>query len=107
MSGSIASRSSQAIAGQSARIIPSNLSSVCIMGTRLNDGYERPQRPINHMSITSSQTRAQGLGPDKAEALALTPVSRETERRLDRYVELLLEWQGQTNLVAARGPPLL
>lgn len=37
---------------------------------------------------------------DKAEALALTPVSRETEARLDRYVDLLLEWQAKTNLVA-------
>jgi 16S rRNA (guanine527-N7)-methyltransferase len=77
------------------------------MGTRLNDGYERPQRPIKHMSITSSQTRSQGLGPDKAQALALTPVSRETERRLDRYVELLLEWQAKTNLVAPSTLPHL
>jgi 16S rRNA (guanine527-N7)-methyltransferase len=37
---------------------------------------------------------------DKAMALALTPVSRETEERLDRYVGLLLEWQAKTNLVA-------
>ena len=37
---------------------------------------------------------------DKAAALALTPVSRETEARLDRYVALLLEWQTKTNLVA-------
>ena len=32
------------------------------------------------------------LPADKAAALALTPVSRETEARLDRYVDLLLEW---------------
>jgi 16S rRNA (guanine527-N7)-methyltransferase len=38
---------------------------------------------------------------DKAAALSLTPVSRETEARLDRYVALLLEWQAKTNLVAA------
>ncbi len=37
---------------------------------------------------------------DKAAALALTPVSRETEARLDAYVALLLEWQSKTNLVA-------
>ena len=37
---------------------------------------------------------------DKAAALALTPVSRETEARLDRYVELLVEWQAKTNLVS-------
>jgi 16S rRNA (guanine527-N7)-methyltransferase len=34
---------------------------------------------------------------DKAAALALTPVSRETEARLDRYVDLLREWQAKTN----------
>jgi 16S rRNA (guanine527-N7)-methyltransferase len=37
---------------------------------------------------------------DKAAALALIPVSRETEARLDRYLALLREWQAKTNLVA-------
>jgi len=37
---------------------------------------------------------------DKAAALALTPVSRETAARLDRFVDLLMEWQTKTNLVA-------
>ena len=37
---------------------------------------------------------------DKASGLALTPVSRETELRLDRYVDLLQQWQAKTNLVA-------
>ena len=40
------------------------------------------------------------LSLDKAWALALTPVSRETEARLDRYVELLLRWQTKINLVS-------
>ena len=40
------------------------------------------------------------LSLDKARALALTPVSRETEERLDRYVELLLRWQTKINLVS-------
>jgi 16S rRNA (guanine527-N7)-methyltransferase len=40
------------------------------------------------------------LAADKTAALALTPVSPETEARLDRYVELLLTWQAKTNLVA-------
>ncbi|MDH2382921.1 16S rRNA (guanine(527)-N(7))-methyltransferase RsmG [Bradyrhizobium sp. CER78] len=44
---------------------------------------------------------------DKAAALALTPVSRETEARLDRYVALLLEWQAKTNLVAPSTLPNL
>jgi 16S rRNA (guanine527-N7)-methyltransferase len=37
---------------------------------------------------------------DRARALALTPVSRETLQRLDRFVALLLVWQRTTNLIA-------
>ena len=44
---------------------------------------------------------------DKAAALALTPVSRETEARLDRYVDLLVQWQAKTNLVAPSTLPNL
>jgi 16S rRNA (guanine527-N7)-methyltransferase len=44
---------------------------------------------------------------DKAAALALTPVSRETEGRLDRYVDLLVQWQAKTNLVASSTLPNL
>src|SRR5947209_6901358 len=47
------------------------------------------------------------LASDKAAALALTPVSRETEVRLDRYVDLLCEWQAKTNLVASSTLPAL
>jgi 16S rRNA (guanine527-N7)-methyltransferase len=44
---------------------------------------------------------------DKAEALRLTPVSRETESRLDRYLDLLGQWQIKTNLVAPSTLPHL
>jgi 16S rRNA (guanine527-N7)-methyltransferase len=44
---------------------------------------------------------------DKAKALALTPVSRETEARLGRYIDLLREWQAKTNLVAPSTLPTL
>jgi 16S rRNA (guanine527-N7)-methyltransferase len=47
------------------------------------------------------------LASDKAAALKLTPVSRETEVRLDLYVELLREWQAKTNLVAPSTLPTL
>lgn len=47
------------------------------------------------------------LASDKAEAMALTPVSRETEARLDRYVDLLLQWQPKTNLIAPSTLPQL
>ena len=48
--------------------------------------------------------RGQGalnLAADKACALKLTPVSRETETRLDMFVDVLLLWQKKTNLVAS------
>src|SRR5437879_3602210 len=47
------------------------------------------------------------LASDQAAALALTPVSHETEARLDRYVDLILEWQAKTNLVAPSTLPNL
>ena len=37
---------------------------------------------------------------DRTHALALTPVSRETAGRLDRFVEVLLRWQQRINLIA-------
>ena len=59
------------------------------------------------MAKTSAQAGSPVLASDKAAALALTPVSRETEARLDRYVDLLLEWQAKTNLVAPSTLPNL
>jgi 16S rRNA (guanine527-N7)-methyltransferase len=47
------------------------------------------------------------LAEDRARALELTPVSRETTERLDRFVAHLLEWQRHTNLVAASTLPHL
>ena len=44
---------------------------------------------------------------DKAESLALIPVSRETEARLDRYLDLLRQWQAKTNLIAPSTLPHL
>ena len=54
--------------------------------------------------------RGQGaldLAADKARALKLTPVSRETEQRLDMFVDVLLLWQKTTNLVASSTLPWL
>jgi 16S rRNA (guanine527-N7)-methyltransferase len=47
------------------------------------------------------------LAADRAAALTLTPVSRETLARLDRFVEVLLAWQRTTNLVAPSTVPRL
>jgi len=59
------------------------------------------------MARTAKPTAALVLAADKAAALALTPVSRETEARLDCYVDLLVEWQAKTNLVAPSTLPHL
>src|SRR6202166_4119951 len=56
---------------------------------------------------TISSSSNSGPTADKAEALKLTPVSRETEARLDRYLDLLREWQAKTNLVAPSTLPNL
>src|SRR5437899_1802126 len=45
------------------------------------------------------------LAADRARALQLTPVSRETAERLDRLVALLLERQRTTNLIASSTIP--
>jgi 16S rRNA (guanine527-N7)-methyltransferase len=47
------------------------------------------------------------LDADRTRALALTPVSRETATRLDRFVVLLLRWQKTTNLIAASTIPII
>jgi 16S rRNA (guanine527-N7)-methyltransferase len=52
-------------------------------------------------ATSAPKTRGSKIDPaDRAKALALIPVSRETETRLDRFVDLLLAWQSKTNLVA-------
>jgi 16S rRNA (guanine527-N7)-methyltransferase len=43
---------------------------------------------------------AAALAADRAAALALVPVSRETLARLDRFVATLLTWQQRINLIA-------
>jgi 16S rRNA (guanine527-N7)-methyltransferase len=53
--------------------------------------------------------RGQGLdlSADKQRALALTPVSRETQSRLELFVDLLLSWQKRINLVSDSTLPQL
>src|SRR5437763_6741254 len=59
------------------------------------------------MAKPAKQMKSPISAADKAAALALTPVSRETEARLERYVDLLLEWQAKTNLIAPSTRPTL
>jgi 16S rRNA (guanine527-N7)-methyltransferase len=51
----------------------------------------RPGRP---------QLAPEDLSADRDRALELTPVSRETVERLDRFVAALLDWQQRINLIS-------
>jgi 16S rRNA (guanine527-N7)-methyltransferase len=51
--------------------------------------------------------RSPDLSADRDRALALTPVSRETSDRLDRFVDQLLIWQQRINLIAPSTIPVL
>ncbi|MGH6726848.1 MAG: 16S rRNA (guanine(527)-N(7))-methyltransferase RsmG [Pseudolabrys sp.] len=57
--------------------------------------------------MSKSGQGALDLESDKKRALALTPVSRETEQRLLMFVEALLLWQERINLVAESTLPLI
>jgi 16S rRNA (guanine527-N7)-methyltransferase len=50
--------------------------------------------------LSRQTARAPDLDADRRAALQLTPVSRETLTRLDRYVAHLLAWQAKINLIA-------
>jgi 16S rRNA (guanine527-N7)-methyltransferase len=69
--------------------------------SRRPDPGEGAGSPLTGSSLDAALAR------DKAAALELIPVSRETEERLDRYIALLLEWQAKTNLVAPSTLPQL
>lgn len=51
-------------------------------------------------NIASRQASMARPDLDRARALALAPVSRETLVRLERFVGLLLQWQHRINLIA-------
>ena len=62
------------------------------------------RKPAAHLGRTPSRPPAghpPNLAADRDRALTLTPVSRETLRRLDRFVAVLLAWQRRINLVAS------
>lgn len=73
---------------------------------------ERPSpAPTPRPATTSLSVRQRDfpspdvLAADRAKALDVTPVSRETAERLDRFVALLLERQRTTNLIASSTIP--
>ena len=59
------------------------------------------------LDLNAGSPSRQDLVADRAAALALTPVSRETEARLDRFLDLLWTWQAKTNLVSPSTLPRL
>ncbi len=64
------------------------------------------RRPLGHSGRGRLHPRFESpetldLSADRAHALTLTPVSRETLHRLERFVVTLLAWQRRMNLVAA------
>jgi 16S rRNA (guanine527-N7)-methyltransferase len=73
---------------------------------------EGPDGRRGRQGVRAALLRTPGVRPaelaeDRARALALTPVSRETAARLDRYVALLLDWQRRINLIAPSTEPML
>jgi 16S rRNA (guanine527-N7)-methyltransferase len=56
---------------------------------------------------TAESPLGRRLSEDRLAALALTPVSRETEARLDRLIDLLQTWQAKTNLISPSTLPTL
>ena len=57
----------------------------------MNRGEGRQSTDDSHQSTD--------LASDRAAAVALTSVSRETLDRLDRFVALLIAWQRRLNLI--------
>ena len=72
------------------------------MTARREGRQPRPLRRDHHPSANGAGT---DLAADRASALALVPVSRETMERLDRFVALLLRWQQRINLIAPSTEP--
>jgi len=69
---------------------------------------DRPGRGTVRPAVLRASAIADAeLAKDRERALALTPVSRETLARLDRFVALLLERQPQINLIAPSTAPTL
>ncbi len=70
-------------------------------------GGRRGRQGVRPALLRAPAARPAELAQDRARALALTPVSRETAARLDRFVALLLDWQRRVNLIAPSTEPAL
>ena len=81
--------------GHASKIDGITPAALTLLVAHVKRGQERRETRLN-----KSGQGGFDLEGDKKRALALTPVSRETEKRLDMFVELLLLWQKKFNLVA-------
>jgi 16S rRNA (guanine527-N7)-methyltransferase len=70
------------------------------------DGGRGP-RDVRAALVRTPGVKPEDLSDDRARALELTPVSRETADRLERFVALLLDWQRRVNLIAPSTEPSL
>ncbi|MGD0026306.1 MAG: 16S rRNA (guanine(527)-N(7))-methyltransferase RsmG [Xanthobacteraceae bacterium] len=70
-------------------------------------GGRRRRHDARRALLRTPAARPGELAADRASALTLTPVSRETAARLDRFVAVLLEWQRRINLIAPSTEPKL
>ena len=70
------------------------------------DGKRGPH-DVRAALLRTPGVKPEALAEDRARALELTPVSRETADRLERFVVLLLDWQQRVNLIAPSTEPTL
>jgi len=73
----------------------------------VSSGRRRRGPDARRLALRTAAGRPNDLAADRALALALTPVSRETSERLDRFVATLLTWQRRINLIAPSTEPKL
>jgi 16S rRNA (guanine527-N7)-methyltransferase len=66
-----------------------------------------PERDRSAGAVSKFEEPLPDLSADRARALELVPVSRETTERLDRFVSLVVERNRMTNLIAASTVPHL
>jgi 16S rRNA (guanine527-N7)-methyltransferase len=70
-------------------------------------GRQGGPRDVRPALLRTPGVKPADLLQDRARALELTPVSRETADRLERFVALLLDWQRRVNLIAPSTEPTL
>ena len=71
------------------------------------NGLQKPSNQPDRPPVPGRTGRPVDFSADRDRALALTPVSRETTARLDRFVAALLAAQQRVNLIAASTVPTI